>query len=89
MQFLYFFLIIEYFFTSKNGNLYCIVPMFTPEIRIHNLKIGPATKATVLGNNKTFACKQSGNDGVIDLSQAKPGEVPAELLVVKVTGVKN
>jgi alpha-L-fucosidase len=80
---------IEYFFTSKNGNLYCIVPRFTPQIRIHNLKISPATNATVLGNNKRFTCKQSGNDCVIDLSQAKPGEVPAELFVVKVTGVKK
>lgn len=78
---------IEYFFTSKNGNLYCIVPLFSPEIRIHDLKLGPATKATVLGNNKTFPCKQSGNDCVVDLSHAKPGEIRAELFVVKLTGV--
>ena len=37
---------------------------------------------------KTFSCKQSGNDGVIDLSPAKPREIPAELFVVKVSGVK-
>jgi alpha-L-fucosidase len=84
---------IEYFFTRKDGDLYCIVPRFTPQIRIHNLIIGPTTKATVLGNNsqnpagKTFICKRSGNDCVIDLSQAKPGEIPPELFVVKLTGV--
>ena len=78
---------IEYFFTSKGSNLYCITPMFTQEIRIRNLKIGPTTKATVLGNNKTFPCKQSGNDCVIDLSHAKPGEIPRELFVVKLTGL--
>ena len=79
---------IEYFFTSKNDNVYCIVPSFTPKIVIHNLKIGLATKATILGNNQKLTCKQSGNDCVIDLSLAKPGEVPAELFVVKLTGVK-
>jgi alpha-L-fucosidase len=78
---------IEYFFTSKGSNLYCIVPRFTRQIRIHNLNIGPSTKATVLGNNKTFVCQRSGNACVIDLSQAKPGEIPGELFVVKLTGV--
>ncbi|HET7639761.1 MAG TPA: hypothetical protein VFK47_13625, partial [Ktedonobacteraceae bacterium] len=80
---------IEYFFTSKNDNIYCIVPRFTPEIRIRNLKIGQATTATVLGNNKKVTCKQDGNDCVIDLSPEKPGEVPAELFVVKLEKIAN
>src|SRR3954468_21382885 len=74
---------IEYFFTKKGSDLYCIVPAYTPQVRIHDLKIAANTKATVLGSNKTFTCKQSGNDCVIDLSQAKPGEVPSEMFVVK------
>jgi len=78
---------IEYFFTTKGSDLYCIVPAYTPQVRIHDLKIAANTKATILGSNKTFTCKQSGNDCVIDLSQAKPGEILAEMFVVKLSGV--
>jgi alpha-L-fucosidase len=74
---------IEYFFTKKGSDLYCIVPAYIPQVRIHDLKIAANTKATILGSNKTFSCKQSGNDCIIDLSQAKPGEIPAEMFVVK------
>ena len=78
---------IEYFFTKKGDDLYCIVPTYTPQVRIHDLKISATTKATVLGG-KTFSCKQDGNDCVIDLSNAEPGEIPAEMFVVKVSGVE-
>ena len=84
---------IEYFFTRKGSDLYCIVPAYTPHVRIRDLKISAATKATILGSNsrnpagKIFSCKQSGNDCIIDLSQAKPGEIPAEMFVVKLSGV--
>jgi alpha-L-fucosidase len=78
---------IEYFFTRKGSDLYCIVPAYTPQVRIRDLKIAATTKATVLGNNKTFSCKQSGSDCIIDLSQVKPGEIPAEMFVVKLGGV--
>src|SRR6478752_5442832 len=70
---------IEYFFTKKGSDLYCIVPSYTAQVRIHDLKISATTKAIMLGSNKTFSCKQSGNNCVIDLSQARPGEIPAEL----------
>lgn len=78
---------IEYFFTKKGSDLYCIVPAYSPQIRIHNLKIASNTKATVLGSNKTFSCKQNGNDCVIDLLTAKVGDIPGELFVVKLSGV--
>ena len=78
---------IEYFFTKKGSDLYCIVPSYTPQVRIRDLKIASTTKATILGGNKTFSCKQSGNDCIIDLSQTKPGEIPAEMFVVKLSGV--
>ncbi len=77
---------IEYFFTKKANDLYCIVPAYLPQVRIHDLKIAAGTKATVLGNNKTFRCKQKGNDCVIDLSNTKPGDIPVELFVVKLSG---
>ena len=78
---------IEYFFTRKGSDLYCIVPAYSSRVRIRDLKIVKTTKATVLGTNKTFRCKHAGNDCVIDLSQAKPGEIPEELFVVKLSGV--
>ena len=77
---------IEYFFTKKGNDLYCFVPTYAGQIRIHDLKMAGATKATVLGTNKNFPCRQNGGDCVIDLSNAKPGEVPAEMFVVKLTG---
>ncbi len=77
---------IEYFFTQKGNDLYCIVPAYTPQVRIQDLKIAANTKATILGNNKNFSCKQNGNNCVIDLSTAKPGEIPGELFVVKLSG---
>jgi alpha-L-fucosidase len=80
---------IEYFFTKKGSDLYCIVPAYTPQVRIRDLKISATTKATVLGSNKTFPCKQEANDFVIDLSQAKPGEIPNEMFVVKVSGIEK
>ena len=60
---------IEYFFTKKGNDLYCIVPAYSSQVRIRDLKISSNTKATVLGSNKTFSCKQNGNDCVIDLSK--------------------
>jgi alpha-L-fucosidase len=78
---------IEYFFTKKGNDLYCIVPTYSLQVRIHDLKISSGTKATVLGSNKNFFCKQSGSDCVIDLSTAKVGDIPNDLFVVKLSGV--
>jgi alpha-L-fucosidase len=80
---------IKYFFTKKGNDLYCIVPAYTPRLRIHDLKVSSHTKAIILGNAKTFSCKQNGGDCVIDLSQMKPGEIPGELFVVKLSGIVN
>jgi len=80
---------VEYFFTIKGHDLYCFVPTYTREVRIHNVIAAAGTKATVLGAERAFACKQVGNDCVIDLSGTRPGEIPAELFVVKLNGVVN
>jgi alpha-L-fucosidase len=42
--------------------------------------------ATVLGSGKTLKFKNVGSDCIIDLSALKPGEVSAELLVIKLKG---
>jgi alpha-L-fucosidase len=78
---------IEYFFTKKDNTLYCIVPAYSPQIRIRDLKVFATTKAAVLGCRETFSCKQSGNDCIIDFSRSKPGDIPAEMFAVKLSGV--
>jgi alpha-L-fucosidase len=78
---------IEYFFTRKGSDLYCIVPAYTSKVVIHDLKIKGPGKVTVLGINRTFKCKRAGNECVVDLSKAQHGEIPAELFVVKLSGV--
>ncbi|MGN6603612.1 MAG: alpha-L-fucosidase [Ginsengibacter sp.] len=78
---------IEYFFTTKGKDLYCIVPSYTAQVRINGLKTRGKTIAKVLGNNKSFLCKQKGNDCVIDLSSAKPGDIPSKLFVIKLANV--
>ena len=78
---------IEYFFTKKGKDLFCIVPIFNSQVRIKNLNIPPGTTATVLSTNKKLLCKQSGKDCVIDLSPLRPGEIPAEIFVIKLQNV--
>ena len=77
----------EYFLTTKGKDLYCIVPSYTPQVRIKGLKVSDGTSATVLGSNKKFPCKQKGNDCLIDLSSVKPSDIPSQLFVVKLSGV--
>ncbi len=74
---------IEYFFTKKENTLYCIVPAYSPQIRIKNTTLAASTKANILGKNKPLSCKQEGTDFVIDLSSLQSGDVPVELFVVK------
>jgi len=77
---------IEYFFTAKNKDLYCIVPSYTPRIQIHDIKHSSTIKAILLGSNKNLTCKSTGNECVIDLSSLKPGDISAEMFVVKLEG---
>ncbi len=78
---------IEYFFTKKNKDLYCIVPSYTPQVRIPDLKPASTIKATLLGSNRNLSWKKSGNDYVIDLSSLKHGEISAEMFVIKMEDV--
>jgi alpha-L-fucosidase len=74
---------IEYFFTRKGKDLYCIVPSYSSQIKIHDVKANSATKASVIGSSKKVNLKQVGNDVVIDLSAMKPADMNAEMFVVK------
>jgi alpha-L-fucosidase len=74
---------IEAFFTAKGKDLYCIIPSYTAGFRIKNLKVPAGAKASILGSKKVLPLKQEGNNVTIDLSKLKPGDVPAELFVIK------
>jgi alpha-L-fucosidase len=77
---------IESFFTRKGNDLYCIIPSYSTEVRIKNVTIPATTKATVLSGSRSLTWKQVGRDLIIDLSKFKPGEIPAELMVIKLQG---
>jgi alpha-L-fucosidase len=77
---------VEYFFTRKGSDLYCIVPSYSPNIRIRNFTPAKGTSISVLSNNKTVSMTTSGKDCVIDLSGMKPGDMPGELFVIKLKG---
>lgn len=74
---------IEYFFTRKGKDLYCIVPAYMPQLRIKDCIANTNAKATILGSNKKLNWKQQGNDVSIDLSVMKPGDMSAELFAIK------
>lgn len=77
---------IQYFFTKKGNTLYCIVPAYVPKVEINDLKLSNGAKASVLGSNKTFTCKQQGNNCVIDLASLKPNDLASQTFVIKIEG---
>ena len=74
---------IEYFFTRKGKNLYCIIPGYTKQINIKKFKPAAGARVSVLGGNKMLSWKQSGNDCIIDLGSLKPGDVPDEIFAIR------
>lgn len=74
---------IECLFTRKGADLYCTLPFYKPQLLLRNVKLKPGTKAVLLHSKKAVPVKQEGSNYRLDLSAFKPGEVPAELLVVK------
>ena len=74
---------IECLFTQKGKDLYCTLPAYRPQLRLHNFKVKPGTVATLLSTKKNVPFRQQGADGVLDLTGLKPGDVPAELVVIK------
>ncbi len=74
---------IEYFFTRKQNDLFCISPYYNQQVRIRNFKLKTGAQISILNATKKPVWKQIGNDVVIDLSSFKPGEMPAEMFVIK------
>jgi len=77
---------IEAFFTTKGKDLYVVLPVYSSKLILKNFKAASSASATALGSEKKFPLKVIGNDTQIDLSGAKPGEVPSELLTIKISG---
>jgi alpha-L-fucosidase len=74
---------IEAFFTRKEKDLFCIIPGYSPKIKLRNFKAPAGTMVSILGSNKKLVLKQVGADCIIDLSGMKPGEIADELFVIK------
>lgn len=74
---------IEAFFTTKGKDLYAILPAYVPKFTLRNIKLPAATEISVLGSTAKITFTTSGNDTVIDLSPARPGELSSELPVIK------
>lgn len=77
---------VEAFYTTKGKDLYCIVPTYRPLVKLRNFKAAAGASASLLGNGKQVKIVQKGNDCTIDLSGLKPGEVAAEMFVIKLKG---
>ncbi len=76
---------VEVFFTTKGKDLFCILPAYMRQFRLHNFKAAAGAKAFILSRgNKVLPLKNTGGDCLIDLSGLKPGDVPGELFVIKI-----
>ena len=74
---------IQYFFTKKGRNLYCIVPSYAPQISIKNFRPAPGARTSVLGSQKFLSWKQTGSDCVVDLKSLQPGDLSSDLFIIK------
>ena len=74
---------IQYFFTKKGKNLYCIVPSYAPQISIKNFRPAPGARTSVLGSQKFLSWKQTGSDCVVDLKSLQPGDLSSDLFIIK------
>ena len=74
---------IEAFFTTKDKDLFCIVPGYRSKIKLRNFKPAAGTTVTILGSSKSVLYKQTGSDCLIDLSGMQPDQMSAEIFVIK------
>jgi len=75
---------VEAFYTTKGKDLFCIIPAYMPAVKLRNFKLPAGASASILGSSKQLKITQSGKDCSIDLSALKPGEVAAEMFVIRV-----
>ncbi|MFY0256346.1 alpha-L-fucosidase [Chitinophaga sp. 30R24] len=75
---------IELFFTAKAGAVYCFLPGWQPQVVIRNYTPPRGATFSILGCDKPIQWRQQGNDCVADLSALHPGDVPNDMLVLKI-----
>lgn len=75
---------VECFFTQKGKDLYCILPSYTLNFTLKNVKLPSTAKAYVLGISDRCMWRQQGKNVSIDLSTIKPGDISSSgIFVVK------
>jgi alpha-L-fucosidase len=77
---------IEAFFTQKGKDLYAFIPAFKNSITIRGFKPAAGAKASVVGVKGNVPFKVSGGDCVVDLKSIRPGDISADLFVIKFSG---
>ena len=75
---------IECFFTKKNKDLFCIIPAYTGQLVLKDIKCPASARASLLGTAKNISWKQQGNNVLLNLSGIKPGDISsAGIFVIK------
>lgn len=75
---------IECFFTQKGQDLYCVLPAYSSQLILKDIKLPTGAKAMVMGTNAKCSWKQKGNNVVLDLSALRPGDISGtNIFVVK------
>lgn len=77
---------VQCFFTQKGKDLFCIIPSYTPQLILKDIKLPAAAKASLLGASKNIVWKQQGKNVLINLSAVKPGDISSSgIFVIKVS----
>jgi alpha-L-fucosidase len=78
---------VEMFLTKKDKDLFCIVPNYTPELRIRNVLPKAGSSVTLLSNGKALKWKASGKDCIVDLRTVLPSDIVSGILTVRIANV--
>jgi len=75
------------FFTRKDSALFCIVPSWSPSIKMDGVRPGKNTKVSIPGLIKPVVWKYTDNKLEIDLSDIHPNDIPTKIFVIKITNI--
>jgi alpha-L-fucosidase len=77
---------IEMFFTQKGNDLFAIVPRYTPQLVLRQLRLPAGSRVEVLGARRQPTWQQRGEDVVVDLSALQPGDLPFSVFSIRLSG---
>lgn len=80
----------EIFFTHKEGNLYCVCPVYPKkQLIVKDVTLESGAKVEMLGYDKKISWKQKGKDVIIEVPQLTASEVPCQYAwTFKLSGIK-